>query len=71
MGRAENNNIAIHVTPPDAEEDDEFAPAPALRMRRKLSTPLSALPNVGDGFMGLPSEMNDNFVDFLDLRDSH
>nr|XP_032530239.1 uncharacterized protein LOC116779849 isoform X1 [Danaus plexippus plexippus] len=38
----ENNNISIHVTPPDGEEDDEFVPP--LRMRRKLSTPLSALP---------------------------
>lgn len=38
-------NIAIHVTPPDAEEDDEFAAAPAQaqlsRVRRKLSSPLT------------------------------
>ncbi|CAG9099259.1 hypothetical protein JYU34_002578 [Plutella xylostella] len=42
------NNIAIHVIPPDGEEDDEFsAPAqeaPRVRLRRKLSSPLSALP---------------------------
>lgn len=38
----ENNNIAIHVIPPDGEEDDEFVPP--LRPRRKLSTPLAALP---------------------------
>ncbi|CAF4761263.1 unnamed protein product [Pieris macdunnoughi] len=36
-----DNNIAIHVTPPDGEED-EFVPP--LRARRKLSTPLSVLP---------------------------
>lgn len=51
----EASNIAIQVTPPDGEEDDdEFVPA--LRMRRKLSTPLSALPGVSDGLISLPSE---------------
>lgn len=44
-----NNNIAIQVTPPDGEEDDEFAPTPTLRVRRKMSTPLSALPRANDG----------------------
>ncbi|XP_037297853.1 uncharacterized protein LOC115447122 isoform X2 [Manduca sexta] len=49
----ESNNIAIHVTPPDGEEDDEFTPT--LRVRRKLSTPLSALPRVSDGLPNLRS----------------
>ncbi|CAG4944835.1 unnamed protein product [Colias eurytheme] len=42
-----DNNIAIHVTPPDGDEDNEFVPP--LRPRRKLSTPLSAFPGA-DGF---------------------
>ncbi|CAB3249993.1 unnamed protein product [Arctia plantaginis] len=42
LGRFDSANIAIQVTPPDGEEDDDFIPA--LRLRRKLSTPLSALP---------------------------
>ena len=46
----EASKIAIQVTPPDGEEDDEFVPA--LRMRRKLSTPLTAMP---DGLINLPS----------------
>ncbi|KOB78940.1 Buffy [Operophtera brumata] len=40
-GKGQEDNIDIHVTPPDGEEDDEFIPTPAIRMRRKLSTPLS------------------------------
>ncbi|CAH0404810.1 unnamed protein product [Chilo suppressalis] len=48
----ENRNIAIHVTPPDGDEDDdEFVPP--LRVRRKLSTPLSALPSAADSLLGL------------------
>lgn len=43
-----DNNIAIHVIPPDGEEDDEFVPP--LRVRRKLSTPLSSVPGSMDGF---------------------
>ncbi|CAB3231057.1 unnamed protein product [Arctia plantaginis] len=42
LGGFDSTNIAIQVTPPDGEEDDDFIPA--LRLRRKLSTPLSALP---------------------------
>ncbi|CAH1644932.1 unnamed protein product [Spodoptera littoralis] len=49
----EASNIAIQVTPPDGEEDDEFVPT--LRMRRKLSTPLSAMPGVTDGLINLPN----------------
>ncbi|CAH2104646.1 unnamed protein product [Euphydryas editha] len=45
-----DNNIAIHVIPPDGEEDDEFVPP--LRVRRKLSTPLSSVPGSMDGFSG-------------------
>lgn len=49
----QGNNIAIQVTPPDGEED-KFVPA--LRMRRKRSTPLSALPGITDGLINLPSK---------------
>ncbi|KAL0849207.1 hypothetical protein ABMA28_013544 [Loxostege sticticalis] len=50
--RPHENNIAIHVTPPDADEDDdEFVPP--LRARRKLSTPLVALPGAADGLLGM------------------
>ncbi|KAJ0181847.1 hypothetical protein K1T71_002569 [Dendrolimus kikuchii] len=55
MRPLEKNNIAIHVTPPDGEEDDEFVPTPLLRVRRKMSTPLSVLPGVTDGTVGLSS----------------
>ncbi|XP_072937176.1 uncharacterized protein [Epargyreus clarus] len=48
---AEDNNIAIHVTPPDGEEDDEFVPP--LRPRRKMSSPLTALPG-GETFGSVP-----------------
>lgn len=48
------NNIAIHVTPPDGEEDDEFV-VPPLRARRKLSTPLSALQGA-DGLVDFRSK---------------
>lgn len=47
------HKIAIHVTPPDGEEDDEFVPP--LRVRRKLSTPLSALQGA-DGLAALRSK---------------
>ncbi|XP_026333266.1 bcl-2-related ovarian killer protein homolog A-like, partial [Hyposmocoma kahamanoa] len=46
------NRIAIHVTPPDGDEDDEFVPP--LRVRRKLSTPVSALEGA-DGLAALRS----------------
>ncbi|KPJ15120.1 Bcl-2-related ovarian killer protein [Papilio machaon] len=46
----EVNNIAIHVTPPDGEEDDEIVPP--LRARRKLSSPLSGLPNAESSLVG-------------------
>ncbi|CAG5022033.1 unnamed protein product [Parnassius apollo] len=49
----EDNNIAIHVTPPDGEEDDEIVPP--LRPRRKLSSPLSSLPSAVEGFVGGPA----------------
>lgn len=46
------NNIAIHVTPPpDDEDDDEFVPP--LRVRRKLSTPLSALSGASDRLINI------------------
>ncbi|CAK1549900.1 unnamed protein product [Leptosia nina] len=53
-----DDNIAIHVTPPDGEEDDEFVPP--LRPRRKLSTPLTVLPGadrlkVSDGLRLSPT----------------
>lgn len=47
------NKIAIHVTPPDGEEDDELVPP--LRVRRKLSTPLSTLQGA-DGLAALRSK---------------
>lgn len=46
----EGNNIAIQVTPPDGEEDDEIVPP--LRARRKLSSPLSGMPNAEGGLTG-------------------
>ncbi|XP_013188806.2 uncharacterized protein LOC106133570 [Amyelois transitella] len=45
-------NIAIHVTPPDEEDDDEFVPP--LRVRRKLSTPLTTLPGTTEDLEGIP-----------------
>lgn len=49
------NNIAINVIPPDGEEDDdEFVPP--LRPRRKMSTPLAALPGASDRLLGMPSK---------------
>lgn len=40
-----DSNIAIHVTPPDGEEDDDIVPqTTTMRMRRKLSSPLTTLP---------------------------
>lgn len=55
----EARNIAIQVTPPDGEEDDdEFVPN--LRMRRKLSTPLNAMLGVTDRRINLPSIIFEN-----------
>ncbi|XP_063376271.1 uncharacterized protein LOC134663735 [Cydia fagiglandana] len=51
----EGNNIAIHVIPPDGEEDDEFVPPLRARTRRKMSTPLSALPGAADRLIGMPN----------------
>lgn len=56
-GKGQEDDIDIHVTPPDGEEDDEFIPTPAIRMRRKLSTPLSALPSFSDSLLGLQSKL--------------
>ncbi|KAI8427867.1 hypothetical protein MSG28_002234 [Choristoneura fumiferana] len=50
----QENNIAINVIPPDGEEDDdEFVPP--LRPRRKMSTPLAALPGASDRLLGMPN----------------
>lgn len=46
-------DIDIHVTPPVGEENDDFIPS--LRMRRKLSTPLSALPG---GLLNISSKID-------------
>ncbi|XP_049866745.1 uncharacterized protein LOC126367315 [Pectinophora gossypiella] len=48
-------NIAIHVTPPDGDEDDdEFVPP--LRPRRKFSTPLAALAGAADDLVALQTK---------------
>ncbi|GBP71040.1 hypothetical protein EVAR_37880_1 [Eumeta japonica] len=55
----EGTSIAIHVTPPDGEEDDEFAAQTPPRVRRKLSTPLAAT---------LPSAAAENAIDLANHR---
>ncbi|KAJ2953629.1 hypothetical protein O0L34_g1233 [Tuta absoluta] len=44
------NTISIHVTPPDYDEDDDGF-VPPLRMRRKLSTPVTGLSGAADGLL--------------------